>query len=206
MADTQRKQGLFHPGDGLAAEAVGGVRVVGEGTGQPGARGVSRRLVFRWLGWGTILGLLAQWTLGIVLGFFWPKKVGAFGGIVNVGSVADFQVGDVRVVREGKFYLSRVPEGFVALWWKCPHLGCTVPWKPDDKSEDSMGNGKGRFNCPCHGSIYDRYGQIITGPAPRPMDLFPVEVKDGKILVSTGPSKAVQRAQALHGPPHVTPA
>ena len=33
-----------------------------------------------------------------------------------------------RSVREGKFYVTRVPEGFFALYWKCPHLGCTVPW------------------------------------------------------------------------------
>lgn len=201
MPDRQRKQGLFYPGERLAAEAVSGG--YSEGAAAAARTGVPRRLVFRWLGWGAILAILGQWTAGFVLGFFWPPKTGAFGGLVNAGNAADFKVGDVKVVREGKFYVSRVPEGFVALWWKCPHLGCTVPWKPDDPSEDSIA-GKGRFNCPCHGSIYDRYGEIIRGPAPRPLDLFPVEVKDGKVLVSTGPSKAVSRVRAEHT--QVTPA
>jgi cytochrome b6-f complex iron-sulfur subunit len=121
--------------------------------------------------------------------------VGAFGGTVAAGAVGDYKVGDVKKIAEGKFYLSRVPEGFVALWQKCPHLGCTVPWAANDKSEDTIGPS-GRFNCPCHGSIYDRYGQIITGPAPRPMDAFPVSISGGQIRVETGPSKAIERATA----------
>jgi cytochrome b6-f complex iron-sulfur subunit len=88
--------------------------------------------------------------------------------------------------------VSLVPEGFVALWWKCPHLGCTVPWKPEDPTMDSLAP-KGRFNCPCHGSIYDRYGNIIQGPAPRPMDVFPVTIRDGKVYIDTNPTHAVQR-------------
>jgi Rieske Fe-S protein len=52
---------------------------------------------------------------------------------------------------------------------------------------------KGRFNCPCHGSIYDRYGKIIQGPAPRPMDLFGVTFRDGKVYIDTNPTKAKQR-------------
>ena len=106
--------------------------------------------------------------------------------------MTDYQVGEVKVVQEGKFYLSRVPEGFLALWWKCPHLGCTVPWKPDDPTMDQLAP-KGRFNCPCHGSIYDRYGQIVQGPAPRPMDLFGIEVREGKVFVDTNPTKAIVR-------------
>jgi hypothetical protein len=92
---------------------------------------VRRRMWFRWVGWGAVLALLGEWSIGF-LGFFTPKRVGAFGGLVNAGLVTDFKVGDVKVVREGKFYVTRVPEGFLAMWWKCPHLGCTVPWAPND--------------------------------------------------------------------------
>ena len=165
-------------------------------------RKISRRLWFRWLGWGAILAVLAQWTASFVF-FFVPKKTGAFGGLVNAGAVTEIKVGEVKLVREGKFYLTRVPEGLFALWWKCPHLGCTIPWKENDPVEggppgagDKPFADKGRFNCPCHGSIYNRYGQIIQGPAPRPMDRFPVRVESGKILVDTGPDKAVSRPTA----------
>lgn len=198
MAEQRTRPGLFYPGAAEAAPAEAA-------PAETERKAIPRRLVFRWLGWGTILALLGQWTVGTVLGFLWPKKLGAFGGVVSAGNVGDYQVGEVKVIRDGKFYVSRVPEGFIALYWKCPHLGCTVPWKPDDPSMDPI-KDKGRFNCPCHGSLYDRYGQIIAGPAPRPMDYFPLEIKDGKLLVSTGPDKAKTRSQAEHGPPHVTPA
>jgi Rieske Fe-S protein len=62
----------------------------------------------------------------------------------------------------------------------------------------------GRFNCPCHGSIYNRYGQIVQGPAPRPMDRFPIAISGGKITVQTGPDKAISRSVAA--PSDATPA
>lgn len=206
MARQGTERGLFSPRESLAAQRAGMGQLAAEGAVAPRPeerQGVPRRLVFRWLGWGTILALLGHWTVGTVLGFLWPRRFGAFGRVVSAGSVSDYQLGDVKVVRDGKFYVSRVPEGFIALWWKCPHLGCAVPWKPDEASMDPI-KDTGRFNCPCHGSLYDRYGQVIAGPAPRPMDYFPLEIRDGKLLVATGPDKAVRRPRALHGPPHVT--
>jgi cytochrome b6-f complex iron-sulfur subunit len=174
---------------------------------------VSRRMWFRWVGWGSILLLLGQWSLGFVFGFFVPKRLGAFGGNVTAGLVSDYKVGDVKVFEEGKFYITRVPEGLFALYWKCPHLGCTVPWKD---TEPAMGGppddgdlpfaSAGRFHCPCHGSIYNRYGQIIQGPAPRPMDLFPISVDStGKITVKTGPSVAVSRSVATDAQAYPAP-
>src|SRR3712207_5767745 len=127
------REGLFYPGPEAAEENARRARSPRlDSEGLVGARrGIfNRRTVLRWGGWGTIMLLLAQFSAGFV-GFFWPKKVGAFGGQINAGAVTDLQVGDVKVVREGKFYVSRVPEGVLALWWKCPHLGCTVPWKPE---------------------------------------------------------------------------
>ena len=38
---------------------------------------------------------------------------------------------------------------------RCPHLGCQLEWNPDEKSWD----------CPCHGSRFDRFGNLISGPA-----------------------------------------
>ena len=196
MAEEARQRGLFYPGPEVAEEIERRTASPRPGTDEPllRQRGIERRSVFRWAGWGTLMLLLAQFSAGFV-GFFWPKKVGAFGGEISAGAVSDLKLGDVRVFQEGKFYLSRVPEGVLALWWKCPHLGCTVPWKPNDPSMDSI-QGQGRFNCPCHGSIYNRYGQIVQGPAPRPMDIFPTEVRDGKVFVTANPTKAITRAVA----------
>ena len=195
MARDVRDPGLFYPGADAAEEIERRTASPVGGSGVPVRRGFwTRRTALRWAGWGTIMALLAQAGVGFGT-FFWPKKVGAFGGEVNAGNVADMKVGDIKLVNEGKCYVSRVPEGVLALWWKCPHLGCTVPWKPNDPSMDTLASS-GRFNCPCHGSIYDRYGNIIAGPAPRPMDLFQVAVREGKIYVNTNPTTARQRGSS----------
>jgi cytochrome b6-f complex iron-sulfur subunit len=75
---------------------------------------------------------------------------------------------------DGKFYLVHNADGVLAFSWRCTHQGCEVPWKEDEQ----------RFHCPCHGSIYDRNGVRLDGPAPRPLDLVAVEVQDnGDVVV-----------------------
>ncbi len=206
MARDVRDPGLFYPGADAAEEIERRTASPGGGSGVPVRRGFwTRRTALRWAGWGTIMALLAQFGAGFGI-FFWPKKVGAFGGEILGGSLSDFQIGDVKMLQAGKCYVSRVPEGVLALWWKCPHLGCTVPWKETDPvmQQDTGFAQKGRFNCPCHGSIYNRFGVLTAGPAPRPMDLFPVEIRDGKIQVNTNPTTVITRSVAR--PSDATPA
>jgi cytochrome b6-f complex iron-sulfur subunit len=86
-----------------------------------------------------------------------------------------------------KFYSGGVLEGmeagFVALYQKCVHLGCRVPWCKTAQW----------FECPCHGSRYNRVGEKTGGPAPRGLDRFPVAVEGGAVVVDTG--------QLSQGPP-----
>jgi len=79
---------------------------------EPALDAVSRRKLLRWFGWATLLVILGELLAGF-LPFFWPKKTGTFGGNVLAGSVGDYKVGDVKKVVEGKFFISRVPEGFL---------------------------------------------------------------------------------------------
>jgi cytochrome b6-f complex iron-sulfur subunit len=73
----------------------------------------------------------------------------------------------------------------LALWRKCPHLGCTVPFNATFSFADPL-NGEtyaGWFRCPCHGSTYSDSGRRVFGPAPRSMDAFALSVDDGGNLV-----------------------
>ena len=58
---------------------------------------------------------------------------------------------------------------------ECPHLGCRVP-----QCETSQW-----FECPCHGSQYNRVGEKKGGPAPRGMDRFGVTITNGLVSVDT---------------------
>ncbi len=55
----------------------------------------------------------------------------------------------------------------------CPHLGCGYRWN----------NDSGRFECPCHASVYDINGKVLAGPAPRALDTLPAKVEDGILYV-----------------------
>jgi cytochrome b6-f complex iron-sulfur subunit len=90
------------------------------------------------------------------------------------GSVEDFPKNSVTPDRVNKFYLIRAEDGgFLALSLTCSHLGCSVIW---DQT-------KGQFICPCHSSAFDKLGNVINSPAPRPLDYFPVTVEAGKVKI-----------------------
>jgi Rieske Fe-S protein len=93
------------------------------------------------------------------------------------GNVEDFAINSVIADRINKYFLIRMSDGgFLALSITCSHLGCTVLWEDDKK----------QFICPCHSSAFDRTGNVINSPAPRPLDYYPVSINAGKVLVDTG--------------------
>ena len=139
----------------------------------------------------SLLALLGQSAVAL-LKFLQPRtKAGGFGGLVKAGRVQDFPPGSIHHVLAGQFYISHVEDqGLLAIWHSCTHLGCTVPWREDE----------GQFNCPCHSSLFDENGEVTGGPAPRPMDIFPIEVVDGEVIVDTG--NPIQRQN--HDPSQAT--
>lgn len=154
-----------------------------------GNKGITRRQ-FLSRAWWVAAGLLAVETTGGLVASLWPrlKAAGGFGTKLSIASVEEARampVGTVTYFLEHRFYLSRVESGFIAIYRKCTHVGCVVPWRPDDPSEDGLAE-KGRFNCPCHGGIFDRYGIVHAGPPPRPLDLFPITIERGELVVDTG--------------------
>ena len=145
---------------------------------------LSRREFLGWAWGASLVGLFGQ-TGAALLNFFEPRAgPGSFGGEVVAGALEEFQPGTVSYVRQGRFYISRLEDGGVlAMWQRCTHLGCTVPWREDE----------GQFHCPCHSSLFNRQGEVTGGPAPRPLDIFPVGLKDGDLVVDT--SRIIERQQ-----------
>jgi cytochrome b6-f complex iron-sulfur subunit len=164
------------------------------------AFGVTRR---QFLNRGTVtlfaLGLASFG--GSMLAFLWPTLTGGFGSKIRAGSLEDIlaQIEDKRepyYVPEGRFYVNPYPKeavgkaeaiaaygavlpgyeaGVVAIYQKCVHLGCRVPWCATSQW----------FECPCHGSQYNRVGEKKGGPAPRGLDRFVVSVEGGIVNVDT---------------------
>jgi cytochrome b6-f complex iron-sulfur subunit len=162
--------------------------------------GVTRRQFFN----RTIVTLMSVslGTFGLALiAFLYPRSGGGFGSKVNVGKLDDIiggiREGDGFLYRpEARTWLTEYPAtalpkaegiyaepilngmriGLNALYQKCPHLGCRVP---DCKSSQW-------FECPCHGSQYNRVGEKKGGPAPRGMDRFGITVDaTGNVIVDT---------------------
>ncbi len=148
---------------------------------------------------GLTLGL-GSWVAGF-LGFFNRRKPVGFGGIVVVSKAVIPPAGsDPARISAGKFWLSNLAGaqgdvfgvggtgGLLALYWKCPHLGCTVPWNATfNGATVSFPGIIGWFRCPCHGSTYSHAGVRVFGPAPRPLDPMLLTLNsDGSINVNTG--------------------
>jgi len=136
----------------------------------------SRRKFFRfaWLGLGSLAALEFVW---VAVNFLRPRLTPEEeAGIVIAGPVERYEPGTVTAFQRGKFYLSRLADGgFLALSRACTHLGCTVPWVEEES----------RFVCPCHASAYDERGDVVNSPAPRPLDLYPIRIENGILIIDT---------------------
>jgi len=74
------------------------------------------------------------------------------------------------------FVLTENNRDFIALSNICTHLGCRVRWISE----------QGQFFCPCHNAIFDKDGEVVTGPPPKPLDQYQVKIEDDQIYVLGG--------------------
>jgi cytochrome b6-f complex iron-sulfur subunit len=179
----------------LASEAIKSLR-------NEQVKGISRRQLLRY----SLGGAIALWLLEVTagtIGFIWPNLAGGFGGKVKIGTLEDLKLqnsalpiadGFPAYVPEARAYIVLMDPGrqqFVAgedttgagnglnvraLYQRCPHLGC----KPNPCLKNYW------FECPCHGSRYDRLGikaaGVQYGPAARSMDRFSASVDAAGVL------------------------
>ncbi len=143
----------------------------------------SRRKVTRY-GLMALLGAFTATSAVATYRMLYPTKVTGFGAKVNAGTVQDIKtlLDSQKYVRSsvGRFYLLPATQGeAIACYWKCVHLGCTVP-APSPALD-------GNIQCPCHGSLYNgKTGDLIHGPATHALDYFPITVENGSVIVDTG--------------------
>jgi cytochrome b6-f complex iron-sulfur subunit len=134
-----------------------------------------------------VLGLVAlAEAVAVGVAFLAPRKErGARGdAILAAGPVAEFTPASVRPFPAGKFYLVRLADGgFLALASRCTHLGCAVPWDEERQV----------FPCPCHASVFDMRGDVLSPPAPRALDLLRVTIEGGIVKVDT--SRRIERTR-----------
>ncbi len=149
-----------------------------------------------------LMGLgIAGFAAAAFPAFLWPSSSGGFGSKIRVGKVSDVKTevsanNGFLYKPEGRLWITLYPAaalpkaeetysepelvgmraGLVALYQKCPHLGCRVP--SCDSSQ--------WFECPCHGSQYNQVGEKKGGPAPRGMDHFATEISGSDFVVNTG--------------------
>jgi len=115
-----------------------------------------------------------------------PLTTGAKGGKIAVGDASNFREGTSTYFSAGHFYVTNADNHLFALSQKCPHLGCRVPFC----------DSSGRFECPCHGSVFDLAGEYIKGPAPHGMNQYAVSLDGQTLVVDTG--------KEITGPPRGT--
>jgi cytochrome b6-f complex iron-sulfur subunit len=118
--------------------------------------------------WGASIALLIGEAVVAIGWFALPRfKEGTFGGVFTISAdkVPPLQSPPFNEP-SGRFWVSNANAGLTVLFGVCTHLGCLPKWVEQND----------RFECPCHGSKFDRYGQWLDGPAPRGLDRFPTIV------------------------------
>jgi len=128
------------------------------------------------------LGLAGLWAAGLaifgsLLGLLRlpvPRVMPEASGKIRVGKPAEYPTGMVKTLKEHNVRVISTDAGIGAISLICTHLGCVVKEKE---------NG---FSCPCHGSVFGDAGEVVSGPAPRPLPWLTVSLSpDGSVIIDT---------------------
>lgn len=131
------------------------------------------------VGVGTLGAVLGLGYLGLVGDFLNPPAANAQ-PLQAVGKVADFPEQTPTLVsyagggvEQGVYVINLGSEGWMAIDFHCTHLQCAVNWV----------DASGKFMCPCHGSVFDIKGNVVSGPAPRPLHRRVIQVQGDTVMV-----------------------
>jgi menaquinol-cytochrome c reductase iron-sulfur subunit len=109
-----------------------------------------------------------------------------------VGKVSDFEIDRIvevtiedtsavpwtgETATTGAWLRRKTDSEFIVFSLNCTHLGCPVRWEADAQL----------FMCPCHGGVYYISGAVAAGPPPKPLQRYPVRVRNGRVEVQSSP-------------------
>ena len=124
-----------------------------------------------------LLGWLGSLLYPVIAYLKPPKIPEANVNSVKAGPEADFPLDSGKIVKFGRkpVILIRTEKGnFLAFSATCTHLDCIVQYRSDKKE----------IWCACHNGVYDLRGRNVSGPPPKPLQEFPVNIINDEILIS----------------------
>lgn len=132
---------------------------------------IPRRDFLGWAGiWTAALAVMGS-TMGMIR-LAKPRVLPEISRRFRVGKLADFAVGTVKIITEQNVRVEATEAGVKAMSTVCTHLGCIVGETPEG------------YACPCHGSKFDKQGNVVSGPAPRGLSWLSVsQAADGSLVV-----------------------
>jgi len=118
----------------------------------------------------------AAGTAVVLADFLRPRVLFEPPTAFSAGPPEAIEVGAVVTNVEQRVYVIRLAEGFRALSAVCTHLGCITRFQPD----------RNIIACPCHGSQFTLAGDVVAGPAPRPLRWLQISLSEkGELIVDT---------------------
>jgi len=133
-----------------------------------------RRRFLKLLGKGSVVTAFLVQAAGALRAFV-PNVLYEPPRQFKIGRPEDFPEG-TTFLPEHRLFVFRRGNDFSVVSAVCTHLGCTVQWR----------GGEENFDCPCHGSIFNKDGNVVGGPAPRALPWYSLDkLPDGQLLVKT---------------------
>jgi menaquinol-cytochrome c reductase iron-sulfur subunit len=143
-----------------------------------------------WAGSAAAAAIVATPLVGFLLGPLFRRQQPF---LVRVGPVATLPIDEPRMLEfavrrrnawatttgRGSAWVVRRRDGITVFDPRCTHLGCAYHWHAPTR----------QFLCPCHAGVYDSEGRVVSGPPPRPLDVYPARIEDGVLYVTPTPSK-----------------
>lgn len=126
---------------------------------------------------GSLLATIAAFVYPVVRYVLPSKRTGVIQNSVAAAKAGELPPNAAKIFKFGSApaVLVNTAEGtLVALSAVCTHLTCTVRYDGET----------GTLFCPCHNGRFDLSGNVLSGPPPRPLETFTVEVSGPDIIVS----------------------